>query len=70
MHMLYIPKVCNIYLNVYIYIYSNIIRIKPFKSFFSKATYYGFIFLRLLSISWKSITYILLLFLTIDVDTD
>lgn len=66
MHMLYIPKVCNIYWNMftYMYIYSNIMHKKPFKSFFSKAKYYGFIFLtlRLITFLQKGITYVLVLF--------
>lgn len=37
---------------------------KPFKSFFSKAKYYGFIFLtlRLITFLQKGITYVLVLF--------
>lgn len=51
MHMLCILKIYNIYLNmfIYVYIYTNIIYIEPFKSFFLKAKHYCFIFLNLMT---------------------
>lgn len=53
-----------------VYLYTNIIYIKPFKSFFSKAKHYGFIFLNLVTDCYfMGIICILLLFITMAVDT-